>query len=207
MIFCLTTYFSHLPELRIFFHNYPLVELLFFLLNYGFPILLMAVVMLKPLKLSRVLLVLSPLVAWPLLAVLYFFHISHLFSATVFQVASPLFFLGLFLLICVFIYTRILKNYWNWVDKALAKTFAICLGLASLVAFLWWRILIFCAEVSYSEKGIAPGDVDFCKFFNLYIPTNAKGSFGGFLYLLFAIFPFAICCWLLLDHFVLKKEK
>ena len=139
--------------------------------------MLLALIALKKWEPKKIILILSPIITYPLFLVL---TTNGLNGGLLNLPLHWYYALTIYILLFSIIYGLLLKNFWYWAYPEMVKMLAICLIIVSTFAFSYSVIAKDCDSISRAEKGITQTEIDKCKFFNLYQPRYNNDFTGAY---------------------------
>lgn len=139
------------------------------LLATGFFIMLLALMSLEKLDGSKILLILSPVITYPLFVMLFVYLYSML----------PTFQFEICFILFALIYGLLLSNFHSWIRPKMKWPLVISLIIICVFTFTYSSIAKNCHEISGSEKGVTQVEITNCRFYNLYQTSYYSGKFSG----------------------------
>ncbi|MEK7528843.1 MAG: hypothetical protein AAB592_03670 [Patescibacteria group bacterium] len=159
-IFIIAIYFS------------PARLLLFFSGFFAIAVLLSA---LKKWEAKKVLLILSPIVTYPLF--LFFADRGNILNLPFHWLKN----LTIYIAIYALLYGLVFKNLWTWLAANKRKFSILALTIIAVTTLFYGSLVAECYVTSNAENGVRQEDISKCRLFNLYNPTGGRlsGSFSG----------------------------
>lgn len=172
----------------------------------GFFIMLLALIGMNQWPLSKIALILSPILTYPLLIIVIARGMRYGFF--IFPIGWE-YSLMIYILLFSIVYAFLLKNFWHWLYPQVKKTMIAALIVISMISFAYSFVAKDCHRVNYSEKGVSVTEVERCRFFHLYDPGYANHWSGVSIALIDVSTqgPIFISTFLVLNFLIFRKKS
>ncbi|MBM3204817.1 hypothetical protein FJZ48_02450 [Candidatus Uhrbacteria bacterium] len=143
-----------------------------------FFLMAIAILLLKKHDARTIVLLVSPLIVYPLVYVLLG-KIYHVFLPYISSQGMHLFIANLPIIILGLMYAIVFRNYLTkWIEPRV-RWWAFGIALFMLVvSFFASHVVSRCYGISRAEKGVTAHEIEWCKTWGQYIPTSSD-KFGG----------------------------
>lgn len=153
----------------------------------GFFAMAILISSLKQLEATKVLIILSPIVTYPLFLMLTgsFTDGNDILNLQFHWLKN----LTIYIILYTLISGLIFQNLWSWIAANKRKISILALTLMAAVTLFYGPLALECHFTSNAEKGVSQEDISRCDLFNLYNPTGVShsGTFSGVPYAMIKI--------------------